>query len=112
MTIFKKLTLAAAALFFTTSLAFAAITVDAAKQQGLVGEQTDGLLGAVTATPSADVSALVSSTNAARMEKYNAIAAKNGTPVDQIQAVAGQKLIGNTPAGEYIQTAAGGWQKK
>lgn len=32
-----------------------ALDLDAAKQQGLVGEQTDGYVGAVSASPSAEV---------------------------------------------------------
>ncbi|HYD19143.1 MAG TPA: YdbL family protein [Patescibacteria group bacterium] len=107
-----KLMLIGFALFMTVSTAFAGLTVDAAKSQGLVGEKPDGLLGIVTASPSADVQALVNSTNSQRMDKYNGIAAKNAAPVDQIQAVAGQKLIGATPAGEYFMNASGSWQKK
>lgn len=110
--ILGQLMLAGFALFMTASVAFAALTLENAKHDGLVGERPDGLIGAVSGSPSADVKGLVDSTNSARMDKYNAIASKNGTPVDQIQAIAGQKLIGSTPAGEYIMNAAGEWQKK
>ncbi len=105
----KKIILTLAILALSTSLALAALTLDAAKQQGLVGEQVNGLVGAVSASP--DVAALVDSTNAERMARYQAIASKNGTDVAKVQAVAGQKLIEQTPAGEYVQ-GAGGWVKK
>jgi len=74
-------------------------------------EFPDGLIGIVSGG-SAEVKALVDSTNAQRLAKYQAIAAKNGTAVDQVQAVAGQKLIAGTPGGEYIMSASGSWQKK
>lgn len=91
-------------------LAFA-MSVEMAKQQGIIGERTDGMLGVVSgATP--DVQTLVNQTNTERMDRYNAIAGKNGTPVSQVQALAGKKLIEKAGPGEYIQNAGGGWQKK
>jgi uncharacterized protein len=80
--------------------------------KGLVGEQPNGMIGAVSDAPAADVVALVDTTNAARLKRYEEIAAKQGTPVEQVEAVAGEKLVGATPAGQYIRTAAGDWQKK
>ena len=98
------------ALFIVIPMAFA-MSVDTAKQQGLVGERTDGLLGIVSgATP--EVKQMVEQTNADRMNKYRAIAGKNGTNVSQVQALAGKKLIEKAAPGEYIQNAGGGWQKK
>lgn len=109
--IVTKLMLVGFALFMTASIAFAAMTLDSAKKQGLVGEQPDGLVGIVSGA-SPDVKRLVESTNSQRMAKYNKIAAKNGTPVSQVQAVAGQKLINGTNAGEFFMNAAGSWQQK
>lgn len=109
--ILTKLMLVGFALFMTASIAFAAMSLDSAKKQGLVGEQPDGLVG-IVGSASPDVKELVESTNSQRMEKYNAIAAKNGAPVSQIQAVAGQKLINGTAPGEYFKNAAGSWQQK
>lgn len=109
---FQKIVFAAAAVLMSASVAFAALSVDAAKSEGLVGEQPNGLLGIVTAAPSPDVQALVSQTNAERLKRYQDIATKNGTQVEQVQAVAGEKLVTATPAGQYIMNAAGTWQKK
>jgi uncharacterized protein YdbL (DUF1318 family) len=106
-----KLILTVAAMIITTTMAFAALSLDAAKSQGLVGERPDGMLGVVSAS-SPDVQALVENTNAERLAKYQSIAAKNGTAVDQVQALAGKKLVESTPPGQYIMTSAGGWQKK
>lgn len=108
---FKNAALVLTALVMTAGMAMASLTVDAAKQQGLVGERTDGTLGIVAgATP--EISALVSATNQERMAKYNAIAAKNGTGVAQVQALAGKKLISGAKTGEFIQGADGSWQRK
>jgi hypothetical protein len=106
----KKLLTALIALTLTSTMALAALTLDTAKQQGLVGERADGLLGAVAA-PSPDIAALVERTNSERLERYTSIAAKNGTDVTQVQAIAGKKLVEQTPAGEYVMVS-GGWQKK
>lgn len=106
-----KLILTVFAMIVTTTMAFAAISLDSAKSQGLVGERPDGLLGIVsTATP--DVQALVNNTNTERLSKYQGVAAKNGTPLEQVQALAGKKLIENTASGHFIMNAGGGWQKK
>lgn len=109
---FQKVVFAAAALIMSASVAFAALSVDAAKSEGLVGEQPNGLLGIVTTAPSPDVETLVSQTNAERLKRYQDIAARNGTQVEQVQAVAGEKLVSTTPPGQYIMNASGGWQKK
>ena len=110
--IISKLVLVGFMLFMTASIAFAALTVEAAKHDGLVGEQTDGLLGIVTPDATPELSALVDKTNAGRLTVYQSTASKTGTPLDQVQAVAGEKQITKAAAGEYVQNAAGGWQKK
>jgi len=108
----KKSALALAAVSLSASIAFAAMSIDTAKQQGLVGERTDGLLGIVAANPGKDVEALVQDINAKRMTHYQGIADKNGTNVSDVQALAGKRLIEKAVSGEYIQNASGGWQKK
>lgn len=101
--------LALSAFVLSASLALAAMSLETAKTQGLVGEQPDGLIGAVA--PSPEVNALVSTTNAERLETYKSIAAKNGTGVAQVQAVAGKKLVEQAPSGEFV-LVGGSWQKK
>lgn len=86
------------------------LDLTAAKQQGLVGERIDGLLGAVT--PSAEVEALVASVNAGRMKSYGEIAAKRGIPASEVAKVAAQSLIAQTPSGQYVQDVGGAWVKK
>jgi uncharacterized protein len=110
--IVHKALMTAVAVVMSASMAFAALSLDAAKSQGLVGEQPDGLVGIVTAAPTSELAALVGDINAERLKKYQDIAARNGTQVGQVQAVAGQKLINSTPAGQYIKNASGSWQTK
>lgn len=95
-------------LLFATS-AFA-LSLDEAKASGLVGETQSGYLGAVK--PSPEVQALVSDINQKRKDKYAEIAKKNGSPVAAVEALAAKKAIQETPAGYYVQTPSGQWEKK
>ncbi|MEY1662739.1 YdbL family protein [Isoalcanivorax beigongshangi] len=88
----------------------AALDLDGAKQRGLVGEQADGYLGVVNATP--EVVELVSEVNARRRDAYQRIARQNGITLDQVAALAGEKAIDKTPAGGMVQDASGKWVKK
>lgn len=89
-----------------------ALDLDAAKQQGLVGEQTDGYVGAVSASPSAEVKALVADVNAKRRASYAAIASKNGTSVEAVAVLAAQKLVARVPAGQWVGDQGRWVQKK
>ena len=89
-----------------------AITLDDAKAQGLVGEESTGYIAAVQSPSSGDVAALVSQVNGQRKEKYAEIAKKNGTTVAAVEALAGRKALENTAAGGYVKSGTGGWSKK
>lgn len=92
-----------------SALAFS-LDLGAAKASGLVGEQPDGYLAAVsTATP--EVTALINDINAKRKAVYADIAQRNGTAVDAVEQLAGKKAIEKTPAGQYVRTPAGEWVK-
>jgi uncharacterized protein len=86
--------------------------LEEAKRSGLIGERPDGLVGFVTGTASIDVRAMVDQINAQRMRRYNQVAQTNGTPIDNVQAVAGRQLIDRTPAGQYVLSASGQWVRK
>jgi uncharacterized protein YdbL (DUF1318 family) len=86
--------------------------LEAAKRSGLIGERPDGLVGFVAGTVSADVRAMVDEINAQRMRRYNQVAQTNGTPIDNVQAVAGRQLMDRTPAGQYVLSASGQWIRK
>ncbi|MES2729687.1 MAG: YdbL family protein [Pseudomonadota bacterium] len=88
-----------------------AMTLADAKQQGVVGEKADGLVGAINPPAPASVQAVISETNNGRLSLYREQAAAQGVTLSQYQAVAGAKLIAKTPTGQYVDTGSG-WQKK
>lgn len=87
--------------------------LDDAQAAGLVGEKRDGYLGIVSLDAGADIQSLVQDINLRRRDRYKAIAdATAGTSLDDVEGLAGAKLISVTPAGEYVQNAAGSWVRK
>lgn len=104
-----KHVLAAILLGASSTLAFA-IDLDGAKSQGLVGEQPNGFLGVVKATP--DAVQLAADINTKRRAAYERIAKENGITLEQVATLAGQKAIDKTLAGAYVQTPQGQWLKK
>lgn len=87
-----------------------ALDLDAAKTQGLVGEQPNGYLGVVKATPAAVE--LASDINEKRRQAYQRIAQQNGITLDQVATLAGQKAIEKSAGGQYVKTPTGQWVKK
>lgn len=106
----KKTTGFLAVLLLTISPLVMALDLDAAKAQGLVGEQPDGYLGVVQATP--DAVALAADINAKRKAAYEGIARQNGATLAQVGALTGQKVIEKAPAGTFIKAPNGQWVKK
>ena len=88
-----------------------ALDLESARNQGLIGEQADGYVAVppgVTAT--AEMTKLVTEVNARRRERYAEIAARNGTPVEAVAALAGKKLIEGAPSGWWVKPD-GNWVK-
>ena len=101
--------------FFTTCLLLIAqpvyaIDLQAAKDQGLVGETPSGYLAAVK-SPSAEVTALIESINAQRKIKYTEIAARNNTSLQAVEQLAGKKAIEKSTPGSFVKMG-GSWQQK
>ncbi|MDF1794065.1 MAG: DUF1318 domain-containing protein [Thalassobaculaceae bacterium] len=88
-----------------------ALDLATAKSNGWVGERRDGYLGIVDGAP-ADVKSLVDGINQERRDAYNGVAASNSVPLNQVEALAGQKLIDRAVSGTYIMDAAGRWIRK
>jgi uncharacterized protein len=101
--------LAAFSLSFLMSLPAFALDLGSAKSQGLVGETSSGYIAAVK--PSGEVNALVADINKQRKAHYQKIAGKNNISLQAVEVRAGQKAIGKTPSGQYINPGSG-WQKK
>ncbi|WP_255448444.1 YdbL family protein [Telmatospirillum sp. J64-1] len=112
----SKLKMLAIALLAVLSLAGLpsaahALDLSTAKAQGLVGERPDGMVGIVgQSTP--QLRSLVEQVNSQRLERYRDIAAKQGVPAAQVQAITGDRLIQNAPAGSYVMDASGKWIRK
>lgn len=100
------------ALALALPLAAQALDLDSARSQGLVGEMTDGYIGAVKGQGDEEVRRLVAEVNAKRRAAYEAIARENGTAVEAVAALAGQKLIGRAPAGSWIGDDGRWYQKR
>lgn len=100
------------ALAVSTSPALAAITLESAKQQGLVGERPDGLLGIVGHKVNAEAKDLVEDVNARRMEIFKKIAKEKNQPVEAVQKISGEEFISRTPKGQYVMNKQGEWIKK
>jgi uncharacterized protein YdbL (DUF1318 family) len=79
------------------------------KQQGLVGEQSNGYLGIVKNESNA--SEIVQQINQARRAEYKKMAATNGISMEEVEALAGNKAMERTLPGNYMQ-ANGKWVKK
>ena len=87
-----------------------ALSLDEAKAMGLVGERTNGYLGAVN-TSNAEAQALISDINQKRRQAYEDIAKRNRTPRTAVETLAGEKAIQNTKPGNFVE-GPGGWIKK
>jgi len=88
------------------------ITLDEAKQQGLLGERPDGYLGLANPSSSPDTVNLMKDINRKRRDVYQGIASKNGTALPAVEALAGKKAIEKTPSGQLIMQPNGTWARK
>lgn len=89
-----------------------ALSLNDAKSKGLVGEQPNGYLAAVTGQSSPEVNALIQSVNQQRKQRYQDIAKKNNTTLKAVEILAGKTAIKKTSPGNYIQLPSGQWTKK
>lgn len=88
-----------------------ALSLDEAKQKGLVGETSSGYLGLVDSS-SNDAKALITDINGKRKAEYQRIADKNSTDLGSVEKLAGKKAIEKTPTGQYVKTSNSDWIKK
>jgi len=87
-------------------------SLDEAKSQGLVGEQANGYLGAVSANTPAEIKSLIADINQKRKSEYQAIAQRNKTGLQAVEALAAKTAIERTPPGQYVRLPSGEWAKK
>lgn len=100
----------------TSAVAFQASGRDpayqSARENGLVGEKSDGYLGFVSA-PSPAIKALVEDINIKRKAAYSKESLANGATVEEMALRNGCRLIGErTVPGEKYQTPSGVWKTR
>lgn len=109
MTIKNKLSIATLVSAVCLSFSVWAISLDDAKNQGLVGEDSSGYLGLVV--QNSEAKAVVEEINAKRKAQYLKLAKKNDLSLAQVEALAAAKTIEKTKSGHYIEVN-GNWVKK
>ncbi|NMR24512.1 YdbL family protein [Pseudoalteromonas sp. NEC-BIFX-2020_015] len=111
MSIFKNKKLNFITLLSAACLSFSAwaISLDDAKSQGLVGEDSSGYLGLVV--QNAEAKTVVDEINAKRKAQYLKLAKKNNLSLAQVEALAAAKTIEKTQVGHFVEVN-GEWVKK
>ncbi|MGB9098754.1 YdbL family protein [Erwinia sp.] len=105
----KKLKTLAVALLLLSPTAMA-LTLDEARQQGLVGETLTGYIAPVTQNN--ETQALVERINQGRQQQYQSLAQRNNMTAAEVGRIAGQKLVERAAAGQYVRGINGQWLKK
>jgi uncharacterized protein YdbL (DUF1318 family) len=109
---------AALAVLATAGAAFAQTAeakakVDAAKAAGVVGEQSDGMLGLVTGDADAATKSAVAEINNGRTAVYREAASHNGVSVEAAGAATFETVIkGKLKPGEFYKPQGSGWVRK
>ncbi len=107
MTFIRVITLCS--LFGTFSVY--ALTVDEAKEHGIIGETLSGYLAVVDQNDK-DAVKLTDKINHERDLKYSEIAQRNNLKTKDVARIAGQKLVERASSGEYVRGINGQWLKK
>jgi uncharacterized protein YdbL (DUF1318 family) len=92
------------------SFSASAITLQQARQQGLVGETSGGYLAVRVASD--NVTTLVAEINQQRQQQYQRLAQENHLPRESIASMAGRKLQQRALSGEFILNPQQQWIKK
>lgn len=107
------------ALLLMTSLSAWAADIDAdnatvadAKAHGIIGEQSDGMMGVVRGDPDAGIMGAVAELNEMRADSYRQAAARSGDTAQAEGGKAGEKLIGEVPPGQFYKPSGGDWTRK
>ncbi len=111
--LFRTLGLATAASLMLASPASAQRdpAYQAARTQGLIGEQPDGYLGFVV-PPTPEIRRMVEDLNIRRRAAYTERAAAANATVEQFAFTSGCRLIAETAPGERYRAPDGSWQTR
>ena len=107
--IYKALLLACVLLLVPMSFS---LTLQEAKNDGLLGEQRSGYIGLVVESAPAEAVTLARDVNNQRRELYQQIARQNNLTLEQVAALAFDKAVEATPPGQFLQNASGSWVQK
>ena len=88
------------------------LVVGLAKTAGQIGEQPDGYLGIVNASTPPAVRQMAEEINLKRREEYRAIASKNATNLQAVEALTGKMLVERASGGQYVRLPDGRWVRK
>lgn len=105
------LALAAATMLASPASAQRDPAYQAARSQGLIGEQPDGYLGFVV-PPSAEIRRMVEDLNIRRRAAYTERAAAASATVEQFAFTSGCNLVAQTVAGERYMGPDGTWRTR
>lgn len=105
---FQRAALVAA--FMALSLPALALDLHEARRSGQVGEQNDGYVRALQASPA--VNALVQDVNSKRQQEYARIAVSKGQSAAVVAKLAAEQIAKGLEAGAQYQDANGAWQKR
>ncbi|HGN1705047.1 TPA: YdbL family protein [Providencia rettgeri] len=96
---------------FLSTFPVVALTLDEAKDTGLLGETLSGYLAPINSA-NQDAVKLANQINQEREKKYSEIAAKNNLKTNDVARIAGQKLVERANTGEYVRGINGQWLQK
>ena len=94
------------------SLNVSALSLQQAKNQGLIGEMNNGYVGAVQANIPSSVKQLIKRTNDLRKQNFSKLAQQNNLSVNQVASQFAQKAKQRLTRGQYYQSGNGSWTKK
>jgi hypothetical protein len=86
--------------------------LEAARADGVIGEQADGYLGLVKGSAPPAIKKEVDEVNAGRRAKYAEIAKQRGTDINTVAAITGKTAIEKSPAGSFVRGADGRWVRR
>lgn len=86
--------------------------VDQAKANGIVGEQSDGFLGLVKGSASAEIRAAVNDINIQRKSSYLKMASRKGESYENVTKTFAIELIERVPSGQMVRDVNGNWVRK
>ncbi|MDJ0920195.1 MAG: YdbL family protein [Henriciella sp.] len=84
--------------------------IEAAQQQGVVGERIDGYLGIVSGNVDPALLRKVNDINNRRRALYDQLARDTGTTTEQVARITGEKQIAKAPRGVYVMGEDGVWK--